>query len=372
MLTDLTEKLNIVIPIIQAPMAGVSTPSLAAAVSNAGALGSLSVGAMDVEEARSAITEIKAKTIRPFNVNVFCHQSPAADLERDARWLETLAHLFESFGRRAPTQLKEIYLSFNRNEPLLELLLEERPAVVSFHFGLPPTEYVAALKAAGIALIATATNIEEAQLIGTAGLDAVIAQGYEAGGHRGVFDEDAPDDQLGTLALTRLFVQRIKLPVISAGGIMDGAGIAAALALGAQAAQLGTAFISCPDSAADEGYRKALQSEAALHTVMTRAISGRPARGMPNGLTRVIKDDLELSQISKYPLAYDAAKALHAIAKAQGSGEDFATRWAGQSAGLSRAMPAAELVEVLRQEILTAVNKINRATYPQRPSHVRL
>jgi nitronate monooxygenase len=349
MVTDLTEKFGIETPIIQAPMAGVSTPALAAAVSNAGALGSLSVGAMTVEESRSAIQEIRAKTNRPFNINVFCHKTPESNPERDRHWLKTLTPFFESFDVQPPNELREIYLSFNQNETMLELFLEERPNVVSFHFGLPPSEFIRALKKAGIILIASATNLDEARQIEEAGLDAIIAQGYEAGGHRGIFNEDAHDDKLGTLALTRLLVKKINLPVISAGGIMDGAGIAAVLTLGAQAAQLGTAFISCPESAADDGYKQALKSESALHTIMTRFISGRPARGLPNRLT-ALETDFNVPQTASYPLAYDAAKTLHTVAKAQGS-EDFVTRWAGQAAILSRAMPAGELIEVLRQEI---------------------
>jgi nitronate monooxygenase len=353
MVTDLTKKFGIDTPIIQAPMAGVSTPALVAAVSNVGALGSLSVGAMTVKESRSAIQEIRAKTNRPFNVNVFCHKTPKANPERDVQWLKTLTPFFEGFDVQPPNELKEIYLSFNHNERMLELFLEEQPKVVSFHFGLPPSEFIRALKKAGIILIASATNLDEARQIEESGLDAVIAQGYEAGGHRGIFNEDAEDDKLGTLALTRLLVKKINLPVISAGGIMDGAGIAAVLTLGAQAAQLGTAFISCPESAADDGYKRALKSESALHTIMTRFISGRPARGLRNRLT-ALEDNSNLHQTASYPLAYDAAKTLHAVASAQGS-EDFVTRWAGQSASLSRAMPAGELIEVLRQEIVISL-----------------
>lgn len=359
MFTELTNKLGIEIPVVQAPMAGVSTPALAAAVSNAGALGSLSVGAMSVDEANSAINAIRAKTSHVFNINVFCHESPSANSERDSEWLKVLTPFFDSFGHQPPVELKEIYLSFNQNEAMLELFLKEQPPIVSFHFGLPPSEYISALKKAGIILIATATSLDEAKLIEAAELDAVVIQGYEAGGHRGIFNPEAHDDHLGTLTLTRLIVDKTNLPVISAGGIMDGAGIAAILALGAQAAQLGTAFVSCPESAADEEYKKALQSEEALHTVMTRAISGRPARGLANSLT-ALETDLSLASIPSYPFTYDATKTLHAIAKAQGN-QDFATRWAGQSAALTRSMPAGELVKVLKQEITAALDQLSNA-----------
>jgi nitronate monooxygenase len=357
MMTALTKEFGIETPIIQAPMAGVDTPALAAAVSNAGALGSLSVGAMTLQAARSAVKEIRARTNRPFNINVFCHESPAVNSELESGWLETLTPFFESFGHAPPHELKEIYQSFKQNEAMLELFLAERPPVISFHFGLPSAEYIAELKKAGIALIASATSLDEAKLVEEAGLDAIVAQGYEAGGHRGIFDPEARDDRLGTLALTRLIVKKVNLPVIAAGGIMDGAGIAAVLALGAQAAQLGTAFVACPESAADDEYKKALQSDAAIHTVMTRVISGRPARGLPNRLT-ALESDPGLPSIPGYPLAYDATKTLHAIAKTQGN-QDFATRWAGQSAGLSRSMPAGELVKVLGREIAAALNLLS-------------
>ncbi|MDB5339940.1 MAG: Nitronate monooxygenase, partial [Planctomycetaceae bacterium] len=267
------------------PMAGISTPEMAAAVSNAGGLGSIGVGNVKAEGARQQIREVRELTDRPFNVNVFCHQPAVADMQQERDWLKLLRPHFERFGAQPPGSLREIYTSFLADDAMQVVLLEERPAVVSFHFGLPSGECIAALKAAGIFLLATATSLAEARLIHEAGLDAVIAQGYEAGGHRGLFEPEVPDDCLGTLALTRLLVSRLPLPVIAAGGIMDGAGIAASLFLGASAAQLGTAFILSPESAADSGYRAALQSPAAEHTRVTTAISGRPARSLPNHFT---------------------------------------------------------------------------------------
>jgi nitronate monooxygenase len=227
--------------------------------------------------------------------------------------------------------------------------VEERPAVVSFHFGLPARDRVEALRAAGIVLLATATNLDEGKAVASAGIDAVVAQGYEAGGHRGVFDPDAPDEQLGTMALTRLLVKQLDVPVIAAGGIMDGAGIAAALALGAVAAQLGTAFVACPESAADSGYKAALLGAPAGHTVMTRAISGRPARCLANRFTE-IGEEVRPNAIPDYPIAYDAGKALHAAAKVQGE-FGYGAQWAGQGAPLARTLPAAELVAQLRTEM---------------------
>lgn len=343
------DRLGIVLPIVQAPMAGVSTPELAAAVSNAGGLGSIGVGATDASGARKMIKELRARTDRAFNVNVFTHGEVKVNTKQETAWLEFLSPLFTEFGAEPPKKLRTIYNSFNDDPDMLSLLLETKPAVVSLHFGLPSAEVIRALKTTGILLMASATCIDEAHKIKAAGIDMVVAQGIEAGGHRGVFDPSAPDDGLGTLALTRLLVRQSGLPVISAGGIMDGAGIAAALNLGAIAAQLGTAFIACPESAADEAYRKALSGSGAYHTQLTTLISGRPARALANRFTG-LQDSLAGQLPPDYPIAYDAGKALHAAAKAKGE-YGFAAQWAGQGAPLSRALPAAELVATLAREL---------------------
>ena len=326
-------------------MAGTSTPLLAAAVSNAGGLGSLGLGSVDAIKGRAMIEATAGLTNRAFNVNLFCHRPPLPDAARDARWIEALRPEFEKFGARPPTLLREIYQSFVTDQAMLQMLLETRPKVVSFHFGLPPAVMIKALKDAGLILFASATNLAEARAIQDAGMDAVVAQGYEAGGHRGIFDPDALDDQLSMMALTELLVDKLSLPVIAAGGIMNGAGIAAALRLGAVAAQLGTAFIGCPESEADQGYRAALKSDAADHTVMTKAISGRPARALANRFTA-----LDASAIAAYPMAYDAGKALNAAAKAKGE-YGYGAQWAGQGAPLARFLPAEELVATLVREM---------------------
>lgn len=345
----LLETLGIDLPIIQAPMAGVSSPTMAAAVSNAGALGSIAVGATDTDGARKMMTAVRAHSARSFNVNVFCHRPARANAQVEAAWLEHLRPHFEQFKAKPPAALREIYRTFIGNHTLLAALVAEKPRVVSFHFGLPSAEYVRALREAGVVLIASATNPAEARTAADAGVQAIVAQGYEAGGHRGVFDPDAPDDRLGTFALTRLLVRTLNIPVIAAGGIMDGAGIAAALRLGAAAAQLGTAFIACPESDADAGFRTALASDAAHHTVMTRAISGRPARCLPNRFT-TLGESISPQQIPAYPIAYDAGKALNAAAKAaQETG--YGAQWAGQGAPLARALPAADLVATLAAEM---------------------
>jgi nitronate monooxygenase len=347
-------KLGIDAPIIQAPMAGVSTPEMAAEVCEAGGLGSIGVGAVDPEAARRMIVAVRSRTRRPFQVNVFCHSPAVADFAREGAWLERLRPEFAQFGATPPDHLTEIYQSFVDNNDLLEVLLAERPAIVSFHFGIPGRKPIAALKSAGIVLLATATNLTEGKAVADAGIDAVVAQGYEAGGHRGIFDTAAPDGCLGTVALTRLLATRLDIPVIAAGGIMDGAGIAAALKLGAVAAQLGTAFVACPESLADAGYRSALFSPAAAHTVMTSAISGRPARCLSNRFT-AFGATVESRLIPNYPRAYDAGKSLHATAKAHGE-FGYGAQWAGQGAPLARALPAAKLVAQLREELDKVLN----------------
>jgi nitronate monooxygenase len=350
--SHLLELLDIEWPIIQAPMAGTGTPALAAAVSNAGGLGSLGVGAVNAEEARKMITAFRTLSARSLNVNVFCHQPAKLDARVESAWIERLRPEFARFGATPPTHLTEIYRSFVEDDEMLAVLLHEKPKVVSFHFGVPAPERVRALRDAGIILFASATNPDEAQTVADAGIHAVVAQGYEAGGHRGVFNQDAPDSRLGTIALTRLLVRQLDIPVIAAGGIMDGAGIVAVLHLGAAAAQLGTAFVATPESAADEGYRAALASGAAHHTVITAGISGRPARCLANRFTALVAD-VPGPEIPAYPVTYEAGKALNAAAKAKGE-PGYGAQWAGQGAPLTRALPAAELIGTLIKEIQAA------------------
>ncbi|MGJ7546199.1 NAD(P)H-dependent flavin oxidoreductase [Variovorax sp. LT1R16] len=342
-------RIAIQLPIIQAPMAGVSTPRLAAAVSNAGGLGSLGIGASTVEQAREAIQETRALTSRPINVNVFCHGTARREPERESAWLKHLAPLFAEAGIAVPASLSEIYKSFLDDEEAFELMLAQRPSVVSFHFGVPAVHRVKALKQAGIYTFATATNLAEASLIEQAGVDAIVAQGIEAGGHRGVFDADATDEGLSTAVLVRLLVQRTQLPIIAAGGIMDGQGIKAALNLGASAAQLGTAFLLCPESAANASYRANLKSQRAAVTRLTSALSGRPARGIVNHIISH-GEAKGAPPPAAYPVAYDAAKQLNTAAAKLGNSE-FAAHWAGQGAPLARELPASELMSVLASEL---------------------
>lgn len=351
---DLLARLDLRHPIFQAPMAGVSTPRLAAAVSNAGGLGALGIGASTAVQARAMIEETFALTDQPFNVNVFCHAPAPDDPAGDAAWLAHLAPRFQALGLTPPVQLREIYRSFVASDDVFALLLELRPAVVSFHFGLPAPTWITALRQAGIVTLATATCPDEARQIEAAGVDAIVAQGIEAGGHRGMFDPSAPDEGLSTLVLLQRLRRETSLPLIAAGGLMDGAGIRAALALGAVAAQLGTAFVLCPESAADAAYRAALQSGRAEHTRLTRVLSGRPARGL---LGPFIAEGEQLPaglQPAAYPRAYDAAKQLHAAASREGGSDEatqYAAHWAGQGAPLARALPAAVLVDTLIAEM---------------------
>jgi len=329
-------------------MAGVSTPKMAAAVSNAGGLGSLGLGASDVAAARRSISELQSLTSYAINVNLFVHSRPVVDLETTSKWLDTLRPIFAEYDAEPPKKLREIYKSFEDDAEMLDLLCELRPSVVSFHFGLPPTSTLNRLREAGIVLFASVTSLEDARKAEGVGMDALIAQGYEAGGHRGIFDTAAKDYQLGTIALVRLLVSNLHTPIIAAGGIMDGQSIKAMLELGAVAGQLGTAFVTTTESAADEYYRRAMFTSAAEHTVMTSSISGRPARSLKNRFT-----DLEVGVqgcIPDYPLTYDVGKALNAAAKAKGEG-GYGAQWAGQGAPLARSMSCQELMTALRSEL---------------------
>ncbi len=345
-------KLGLHVPIFQSPMAGVSSPDMAASVSNAGGLGALGIGASTVDQAQSMIRKTRALTNAPFNVNVFCHRPARPDPSRETAWLSLMAPVFQRFGASPPSSLSEIYTSFIVDEPMLRMLLAERPSVVSFHFGLPNADVISALKDAGIVLMATATSLAEARTIAAAGIDAVVAQGWEAGGHRGIFDADAEDARLSAFDLTRILVGELNTPVVTAGGMMDGADIAKALSLGAVAAQLGTAFIDCEESLADAAYRAALHSDAAKNTTMTAAISGRPARCLANEFTAWATETAE-AKPPDYPIAYDAGKALNAAAKAGGV-SGFGAQWAGMGAPRVRSGAAKDIMAALIAELRAA------------------
>jgi nitronate monooxygenase len=351
------ERFALTHPIIQAPMAGVSTLALALAVSRAGALGSLATGATSsADVVAQQLADLQAATDKPFNVNVFCHQPPTPDLERDSQWLAYLRPFFRTLGSEPPTSLSEVYPSFLQHDALLHVLVAARPKVVSFHFGLPTAAQASALRQAGILLLACVTSVAEGHAAAALGADALVAQGIEAGGHRGVFD-GTTDTFLPALTLTRQLVQALPLPVVTAGGLMTGADIAAALRAGASAAQLGTAFIPCPESGANAAYRAKLLQQPPLPTALTEVISGRPARGLVNRFMLDI-DQPGRPAVAPYSRAYSAGKAL--VAAAQETGEPgFAVQWAGSGNGRARVLPAAELVQALAQELQAAMSVLS-------------
>ena len=345
---DFSERFQLDIPLIQAPMAGVSTPLLAAQICNNGAIGSLGLGASSLKDATTAIGELKKATKRPFNVNFFCHKRRCVIKKTELDWLKRLKPLFQCLGENPPDNLDEIYGSFYGNDALFKMVMDEKPAIASFHFGLPEPQKILSMKEAGIYLIATATNLGEALAIEQAGFDAVIAQGYEAGGHRGMFNENAVDLRLTRGTLLNEIQKQVKIPVIAAGGIMNGYDIYTSIKSGASAVQMSTAFIACPESQANSGYRETLNSRAAYHTTMTRTFSGRPARALANRFTDYTAN-VPTEDIPPYPFTYDAAKQLNKLATSQGN-IHYGAYWAGQGAPFVRPMKAAELLECLKKE----------------------
>ena len=342
-MNTLQSLLDIQLPIIQAPMAGVQTSALAVAVSNAGGLGSLPAAMLTLDSLRSELQAISAQTTRPYNINFFCHTPPVPDAQRDTTWHAALSPYYDAFG----LDMGAIAAGPGRapfSAEVADVVEPFRPPVVSFHFGLPPADLLARVKSWGSKVLASATTVDEARWLQAHGADAVIAQGLEAGGHRGHFLSDDLTAQMGTFALLPQIVQAVDVPVIAAGGIADAAGVAAALALGAVAAQVGTAYLLCPEATTSAIHRAALQSEAARHTALTRLFTGRPARGIVN---RVMRELGPLSPVAPaFPLATAAIAPLRAHAERLGSG-DFSPLWAGQNTSGCRAIGAAELTRQL-------------------------
>jgi nitronate monooxygenase len=331
-------------------MAGVSTPRLAAAVSNAGGLGALGIGASTAAQARAMIEETFALTDRP-STSTSSATPGAGRPGRRCRLAGPPGPRFQALGLTPPTQLREIYRSFVQADDVFALLLELRPAVVSFHFGLPAPAWIAALRQAGIVTLATATCPAEARQIEAAGVDAIVAQGIEAGGHRGMFDPSAPDERLSTLVLLQRLRRETRL-LIAAGGLMDGAGIRAALALGAVAAQLGTAFVLCPESAADAAYRAALQGERAEHTRLTACCpAARPAGCWPLHRRRRTAPAGRAGGLPAGLRRHQAAACRRQPRGPQRRRHRYAAHWAGQGAPLARALPAAALIDTLVAEM---------------------
>lgn len=348
---NLIERLSLKHSIFLAPMAGVSTPELAAEVSNAGALGSLGLGANTVEQAREQILKTQQLTRQPFQLNFFCHRSKILDQDTAQEWIEYLEPHFRKFDASAPSELKNIYPSFKDSDDYLNLVLETCPAAVSFHFGIPHPHQIEALKKAKILTMVSATNLAEAKAIAEAGIDVIIAQGVEAGGHRGCFNPHR-DSAIKTTDLVRLILQYLDLPVVAAGGIMNGRQAQQCLALGAQAVQLGTAFVQCPSSNANAAYREALFNRPL--TQITSTISGRPARGLINAWHTEV-DLVQRPSLPAYPYVYDIAKQLHQIASKQGHYE-YGAFWAGSNAAQIRQLNAVDLINLLNLEINQATH----------------
>ena len=335
-------------PVIQAPMAGSATVELAAAVAEAGGLGSLGSATASPEALHEQAGRLRALTDRPFNLNFFCHDSPElSDLDA-AGVREDLRPLYEELELGSPPEPAIAAIAFD--EGRLAALLEITPAVASFHFGLPPDSALAAIREAGSRIIASATSVSEAVHLSDRGVDAVIAQGAEAGGHRGSFLVDGDDGPVGTFALVPQVVDAVDVPVIAAGGIADGRGLAAALMLGAAGVQIGTAFLACPEAATHPLHREALRSARADATTITRAFSGRPARALSNRLT-----DLDGLDAIAFPAQLSISGPLATAAAEQGS-SDFLAMWAGQAAPLAREIPAAELVNAIVAEAEEALD----------------
>jgi nitronate monooxygenase len=343
----LQELLGIELPIIQAPMAGVQGSALAIAVSNAGALGSLPCAMLGIDAIRTEVAAIKAGVNTPFNVNFFCHTPPAPDVEREAAWRATLAPYYKEYGIDADA----IPAGPGRapfSSEAADVLDEFKPPVVSFHFGLPSPQLLARVKAWGSKILSSATTVEEAQWLEARGVDAIIAQGLEAGGHRGIFLSDDLSTQVGTFALLPQIVRAVKLPVIASGGVANAKGVAVALALGAAGVQIGTTYMLCPEATTSVVHRAALKSEAARHTALTNLFTGRPARGIVN---RVMKELGPLSAaVPAFPLATAAIAPLRAKAESQGSG-DFSPLWAGQNVSGCKEIPAADLTRELAADL---------------------
>ncbi len=343
---SLLDTLGIQHPIFLAPMAGVSTPELAAQVSNQGAFGSLGLGASTVDAARKQILHTQELTDKPFQVNFFCHESRDLNSEVSQNWIALFADKFKELDAEVPTILNCIYPSFKDNDDFLNLVLETKPKAVSFHFGIPHVHQIKALKNAGIITLVSATNLAEAKAIEAAGIDIIIAQGIEAGGHRGIFNESF-DAAIRTEDLVQLIKQNCTLPVIAAGGIMNGHQAKQFLALGADAVQLGTAFVQCKTSSANDAYRKALFDQPL--TQITASISGRPARGLINHWHKKV-DAPTRPQVPPYPYAYDLGKQLHAAASKHGD-SGYGAFWAGSNVSQIRELEATDLINQLVLEI---------------------
>jgi len=350
--TRVQNLLGIELPILLAPMAGAALSDMAIAVAEAGGLGSLPCAMLSTEQVRAELGKIRRRTSRPINLNFFCHPRPEVDLEREAAWRERLAQYYLELGLN-PQQPLPSATRMPFDDAMCELMVELKPEVVSFHFGLPEEKLLSRVKSAGARIFSTATTWLEQR-----GCDAILAQGYEAGGHRGMFLNEDISTQVGSMSLVPQVVDAVKVPVIASGGIADARGIVAAFALGAAAVQLGTAYLHCPEATIKPVHRKALRSVADDGTALTNVFSGRPARGIVNRIVREVGPMSDLTP--SFPLAGSAIAPLRSKSEEAGSG-DFAQMWSGQSAHLGRELPAGELTKRLAAETLAMLDTFGRS-----------
>jgi nitronate monooxygenase len=352
--TPLSERLRLDIPVFQAPMASVTTAALAAAVSKTGGLGGFGCAYMQPDAMRKEVAAFRAITDRPFQLNFFCAPQPQpvpAAAQGDA--IAAVTGYFQELGLPQPAPVASPYAP--DLDAQLDLALELRPAAVTFHLNELPQARIRQFQSSGIVVGGSATCIAEAKRLASLGVDFVVAQGGEAGGHRGTWTRDPHSALTGTLALVRMLVRAVNLPVVAAGGIMDGAGIAAVLSLGAQAAQIGTAFIPCPESGATETYRAALLAATEDDTTLTDRFTGKPARGLRN---RFIRESAR-ADFPKLPFpAQSQLTSKLRTAAAQAGAPDFLALWAGQAVPLARRMPAAELLQTLERETFEAIERV--------------
>ncbi|OLF53385.1 NAD(P)H-dependent flavin oxidoreductase [Pseudomonas chlororaphis] len=347
--TRILDLLGIQLPIIQGPLAGVTTSAMVIAVARAGGLGSLPCAMLTPEQIRQEVQTIRQATAAPLNLNFFCHQMPAPDTERAARWKAALEPYYRELGAdfEAPTPVSS-RAPFDLVS--CELVEELRPEIVSFHFGLPEPALLARVKATGAKILSSASTVDEALWLEQGGCDAIIAMGNEAGGHRPIFLSDDLNTQVGTMALVPQIADAVKVPVIAAGGIGDARGIVAAFALGASAVQLGTAYLFTPEAKVTAAHHKALRSAKDSQTALTNLFTGRPARGIVN---RVMREIGPISPLAPaFPLAGGALMPLRAKDEA-----DFANLWAGQALRLGVELPAFELTRQLAEQALARLNR---------------
>ncbi len=353
--THLIQRLRLEHPIFQAPLAGGGdTPELVAAVSNAGGLGFVGAAYLTPAQIAEAGGAVRSRTARPFGINLFSPLLPPDSPHNIDAVLQRLAPFYAELGLPAPSRAAATGFSFPEQ---LAAALQTEASVFSFTFGILPGDAIEAIKRRGMFLIGTATTVDEGVALEKAGVDAVVTQGSEAGGHRGTFGGDFSAGMVGTISLVPQVVDAVQIPVIASGGIMDGRGIAAALALGASAVQLGTAFLTCDESGVPNAYKEAILDAHEDQTRITRAFSGRPARGIVNRFMAEVESDAAGDTILPFPLQNALTRPLRSAAAKQGRAE-FLSLWAGQGVRLARRQPAAELIARLARETATAIERL--------------